>query len=137
MGRTATVSLRALNIRSGARAFRAVHEGTRPHRYPTTARSLSGRSTTTAMRCVGATLKCEPASLSRSWAAKMAAISLVGLWVKRPHMRGVWQLHSGWARRVAAPLRSPFRGGDNQVIGWVTVSYTHLRAHETRHDLVC
>ena len=26
----------------------------------------------------------------------------------------------------------PFLGG-----GAVTVSYTHLRAHETRHDLVC
>ena len=23
------------------------------------------------------------------------------------------------------------------MISWVTVSYTHLRAHETRHDLVC
>src|SRR5450756_1862169 len=22
-------------------------------------------------------------------------------------------------------------------IGWLSVSYTHLRAHETRHDLVC
>ena len=22
-------------------------------------------------------------------------------------------------------------------VSWITVSYTHLRAHETRHDLVC
>src|SRR5665648_1141406 len=37
-------------------------------------------------------------------------------------------------------LRSEFAG--NNKIMWVlivlfTVSYTHLRAHETRHDLVC
>src|SRR5450759_5486927 len=29
------------------------------------------------------------------------------------------------------------RGDDPLVVGWKAVSYTHLRAHETRHDLVC
>src|SRR5450756_691533 len=27
--------------------------------------------------------------------------------------------------------------GGHDVVGATTVSYTHLRAHETRHDLVC
>src|SRR5450759_5449248 len=41
-----------------------------------------------------------------------------------------------WGRDVAVPdgRSDPLRGGT--VDGW-PVSYTHLRAHETRHDLVC
>src|SRR5450756_773013 len=41
----------------------------------------------------------------------------------------------------AAPTRIPSRGSHCRFTvrrrGVSTVSYTHLRAHETRHDLVC
>src|SRR5450756_1670879 len=45
-----------------------------------------------------------------------------------------WPVPCGWRpRRPAGPSRSrPARTGSP-----TPVSYTHLRAHETRHDLVC
>src|SRR5450756_774570 len=40
------------------------------------------------------------------------------------------------ARESRVPARCPYRW--HQLLpGHVPVSYTHLRAHETRHDLVC
>src|SRR5450756_242635 len=44
-----------------------------------------------------------------------------------------------WSKRFGGSRVIMVFGGDgaiNQVINNVTVSYTHLRAHETRHDLV-
>src|SRR5450756_2433374 len=42
----------------------------------------------------------------------------------------------------AVVIRHAMSGAPHRLAGWVrgsvvTVSYTHLRAHETRHDLVC
>ena len=62
-------------------------------------------------------MKCEPASLSRSCAAKMAAISLVGLWVKRPHMPRSLAVSFGLGQAVVGTVAALyFRGGDDQVI---------------------
>src|SRR5450756_1111788 len=35
------------------------------------------------------------------------------------------------------PLHASFKGSGDMATYLVAVSYTHLRAHETRHDLVC
>src|SRR5450756_2122067 len=37
---------------------------------------------------------------------------------------------------IQQAIRAP-HAGDDELIYPGTVSYTHLRAHETRHDLVC
>src|SRR5450759_3059528 len=40
-------------------------------------------------------------------------------------------------RHLSLPLRLDFMGVSSYGAGTESVSYTHLRAHETRHDIVC
>src|SRR5450759_4458873 len=49
--------------------------------------------------------------------------------------RFLWALQIAWDRATRAEARDFSRW--LQVAGKPAVSYTHLRAHETRHDLVC
>src|SRR5450756_459040 len=43
-----------------------------------------------------------------------------------------------WLRSIAAWIGAREQAGDNAIVTCsASVSYTHLRAHETRHDLVC
>src|SRR5665648_1197995 len=57
----------------------------------------------------------------------------------------LWDLSaSGWANsfysaaaQAGSKSWTAFLYGASDAAGSITVSYTHLRAHETRHDLVC
>src|SRR5450756_3244625 len=64
---------------------------------------------------------------------------------RNDHRVGPGMLSTWWRRPGAGERRSSDEGGssdpsapgDHRLPGIGAVSYTHLRAHETRHDLVC
>src|SRR5450756_1596214 len=54
-------------------------------------------------------------------------------------LAGDWSLKTAWIHWWSGSTAWPLIKSFNRVklIRCVPVSYTHLRAHETRHDLVC
>src|SRR5450759_3438600 len=90
---------------------------------------LCGTAAALAVSCSPAAVGMPPASdppalglLSWYWACS-SRVPAQFRWWSRPHSASRWAMVS-LPGRSSAPATTP-------------VSYTHLRAHETRHDLVC
>src|SRR5450756_2714595 len=75
----------------------------------------------------------------RVWAMFGVGLALIWLAVKKEYEPNLL-LPMGFGCLLAnIPFSSAVGGGFLDILfeGGITVSYTHLRAHETRHDLVC
>ena len=57
--------------------------------------------------------------------------------IEKANTVGVGMVTIGNARHLGMASYHAMKALEHDMIGVCTVSYTHLRAHETRHDLVC
>src|SRR5665648_1204794 len=103
--------------------------------------SLSSRLLTVAVSAASGVLSScdtEESRLDLSWSASRSAAAFVAAaWRRSRSRKAPTRLLSEVTRRA-----SPAEYGRPFARAWTvstpeTVSYTHLRAHETRHDLVC
>src|SRR5659263_662263 len=81
-----------------------------------------------------------PANSSATFSASVNSLTLIGLVRSRryPAFRPLL-ISCGMALALMASTGMCVVTGSSRRIfsAWIPVSYTHLRAHETRHDLVC
>ena len=47
------------------------------------------------------------------------------------------ELHEKWNGKITTEAKCHVKTREDLSLAYTPVSYTHLRAHETRHDLVC